>query len=231
MIEKLKSNLTSIRGKIADAAEKSGRLPGDVKLIGVTKYVNIETTQALFEAGCVDLGESRPQVLWEKSEALSSLPIQWHMIGHLQRNKVKRTVACSHLVHSVDSVRLLKSIDDAGRELNNSISVLLEVNVSREPAKHGFESEALPAVLDSAAELGHVSVKGLMCMAGLDGDLEDARREFASLRLLQEKLKNRESDNVQLTELSMGMSGDFEVAVEEGATQVRIGSLLFEGIQ
>ena len=163
-------------------------------------------------------------------EALADLPIDWHMIGHLQRNKVKRTIACCNLIHSVDSQRLLKAIDRSGGEAEKVVNVLLEVNVSHESAKHGFREQELAETLELAATLNHVSVNGLMCMAGLEGDLDDARREFASLRELQERLQTNAADNVNLQELSMGMSGDFEVAIEEGATLVRIGSSLFEGI-
>jgi len=230
MIEKLKSNLESVRERIDEATKRSGRSPGAVKLIGVTKYVNVDTTRKLFEAGCDHLGESRAQVLWEKAEALTDLPAQWHMIGHLQRNKVKRTVACSDLIHSVDSQRLLTAINESGRESDQVVNVLLEVNVSREAAKHGFTGEDLPAALEFVSTLQHVSVNGLMCMAGLTGDIDDAQREFALLRDLRERLKTDSPNNVDLTELSMGMSGDFEVAVEQGATMVRIGSILFEGI-
>jgi pyridoxal phosphate enzyme (YggS family) len=230
MIETLKSNLDAVLRRIAEATKRSGRPAGSVKLIGVSKYVDVETTRMLVAAGCDHLGESRPQVLWEKSEALADLPVDWHMIGHLQRNKVKRTVACSDLIHSVDSQRLLTAIDDAGRESNKVVDVLLEVNVSREANKHGFADEDLPSTLAFVSKLEHVAVQGLMCMAGLDGSLDDARREFATIRALKERLQPNAPDNVELTELSMGMSGDFETAVEEGATMVRIGSILFDGI-
>ena len=230
MSEALESNLSQIRSRMESAAKKSGRLPQDVCLVGVTKYVDEEVARALVKSGCADLGESRPQVLWEKAIALLDLDVRWHMIGHLQRNKVKRTVECCDLIHSVDSLRLLKTINTAGKERDNPVDVLLEVNVSSEAAKHGFATEEMPAVVESIAELEHVSVLGLMCMAGLEGGLEDARREFSMLRELRNKLTSDSPDNVDLRELSMGMSGDFEVAIEEGATIVRVGSCLFEGV-
>jgi len=230
MNDKLRTNLASVRQKMVEATKRSGRPPGAVKLIGVTKYVDIETTRQLVDAGCEHLGESRPQVLWKKREALSDLPVQWHMIGHLQRNKVKRTVACSHLIHSVDSKRLLTAINDTGRETNTMVNVLLEVNVSMEPAKKGFHSDELPEALAFVSTLEFISVNGLMCMAGLGGDADEARREFSSLRELKEKSQASSPDNVDLAELSMGMSRDFEMAIEEGATMVRVGSVLFEGI-
>jgi pyridoxal phosphate enzyme (YggS family) len=230
MIEQLKSNLSSVRQRIGDAAQVAGRSAEDIRLVGVTKYVDAETTRALFEAGCTDLGESRPQSLWEKSDALADLQIRWHMIGHLQRNKVKRTIEKSVLIHSVDSQRLLNAIDVAGNEHDKRVNVLLEVNVSGEAAKHGFQPDQLAGAIESVASLEFVSVQGLMCMAGLAGDLGDAQREFELLRQLQEQHHSDTPDNVDLKELSMGMSGDFEIAIKAGATMVRIGSLLFEGV-
>lgn len=230
MNQQLKANLISVQSRLASAAKKSGRTANAIRLIGVTKYVDAETTRALVQAGCFELGESRPQELWDKAKALEDLSISWHMIGHLQRNKVKRTVECCDLIHSVDSLRLLTAINTAGQENDKTVDVLLEVNVSGESAKHGFKADEVGTAIESAAGLEHVSVKGLMCMAGLEGGPEDARREFGSLRELQVGFSSNLPGNVDLKELSMGMSGDFEIAIEEGATMVRVGSLLFEGV-
>ena len=228
MIETLQNNLEQIRQRMSDAARKSGRGVESVKLVGVTKYVDALTTRKLFEAGCTELGESRPQSLWDKAEQLEDVPVVWHMIGHLQRNKVKRTIACADLIHSVDSLRLIDTIENAALE---PVRVLLEVNVSEESAKHGFRSNEIEEALAHVSGLKNVVVEGLMCMAGLAGSLDDARREFESLRLLRDKHQGLDAANVNLSELSMGMSGDYEVAIEEGATIVRIGSSLFEGIR
>ena len=230
MLEQLKTNYEAIQGRISEAAAKSSRDAAEITLVGVTKYVDVETTRCLFEAGCVHLGENRPQVVWEKTSALAELPISWHMIGHLQRNKVKRTVACCELIHSVDSERLLTAINDAAAAHQKTARVLLEFNVSGESAKHGFSEQDMPHVLEFVAGLENVQVEGLMCMAGLVGDQDDARREFAMLRSIKEQFESDVPDNVKLKELSMGMSGDFEIAIEEGATLVRVGSLLFSGI-
>ena len=227
MIDRIKTNLAGIQNRIDLAARQSGRTAADVMLVAVTKYVAAPVARVLFEAGCRNLGESRPQLLWEKSAALSDCDITWHMIGHLQRNKVKRTLACAKMIHSVDSLRLIEAIDEAAEELT---PVLLEVNVSNEPAKHGFRPDELSAALESVAAKQNVLVRGLMCMAGLEGDLDEARREFALLRELRDRHQHLDAPNIQLSELSMGMSGDFEVAIQEGATIVRIGSSLFEGI-
>ena len=230
MIDKLKANLAAVRQRIDEASRKSGRDATAIRLIAVTKYVDHQITRALIEAGCQDIGENRPQMLWDKADKLADVDVNWHMIGHLQRNKVKRTVACSHLIHSVDSKRLLTAINDTGRETNTMVNVLLEVNVSMEPAKKGFHSDELPEALAFVSTLEFISVNGLMCMAGLGGDADEARREFSSLRELKEKSQASSPDNVDLAELSMGMSRDFEMAIEEGATMVRVGSVLFEGI-
>ena len=230
MLQQLKTNCESVQSRISDAAAKSSRDASAITLVGVTKYVDVETTRCLFEAGCAVLGENRPQVLWDKSSALSELPINWHMIGHLQRNKVKRTVACSELIHSVDSERLLTAINDAAAAQEQTCQVLLEFNVSGESAKHGFSQQDMPRVLEFVSGLGHVQVQGLMCMAGLVGDADDARREFAMLRAIKEEFESDVPANVELKELSMGMSGDFDIAIEEGATLVRVGSLLFDGV-
>lgn len=227
MIDQIKINLAGIRHRIESAARQSGRTANEITLVAVTKYVEAQVAKALYEAGCHHLGESRPQALWEKSEALNDCGIFWHMIGHLQRNKVKRTIACAEMIHSVDSLRLIDTIDQAAM---SPVRVLLEVNVSNESAKHGFKPDELAVALQSVATKQNISVEGLMCMAGLAGDLDDARREFALLRELRDKHDKIEAPNIRLRELSMGMSADFEVAIQEGATMVRIGSSLFEGI-
>ncbi len=230
MLKQLKKNVDAVQARIAEAAARSSRTVADITLVGVTKYVDVETTRSLHESGCVNLGENRPQVVWEKSSALHELPIQWHMIGHLQRNKVKRTVECCELIHSVDSHRLLTAIDEAAADQDKTCRVLLEVNVSGESAKHGFSKSEIPAALEFVSGLSNIKVEGLMCMAGLIGDADDARREFAMLRTIKEEFESDSPANVELRELSMGMSGDFEIAIAEGATLVRVGSLLFEGV-
>ncbi len=230
MIEKLKSNIHDVRERITNAAKKSGRPADDICLVAVTKYVDAETTAMVVQAGCTNVGESRPQVLFEKFDALGGTPVHWHMIGHLQRNKAARTVKCSHLIHSVDSLRLLTAISHAATAIEKVQAVLLEINVSAESAKHGFTAAELPTALDHARDLPGAEVQGLMCMAGLSGTADVARREFASLRTLRDAYQDMCGGNIRLDDLSMGMSGDFETAIEEGATIVRIGSILFDGV-
>ena len=231
VLARLQENLHSVQQRIADAAAKSGRSQDEVTLVAVTKYVDASVTEAMFRCGQIQLGESRPQVLWDKADALAGCNVQWHLIGHLQRNKVKRTVPHCHLIQSVDSLRLLRTINSAAEELNLVTNCLLEVNVSREEAKHGFAAAELETVLSAAAELDFIRITGLMAMASLHGDAGKNRLEFAELRELKDRLQGFTADNIQLRELSMGMSRDFEAAIEEGATLVRIGSVLFEGVR
>lgn len=222
------ANLQRVRDQIADAAQRAGRQPDEIKLVGVTKYVDAAAARALFEAGCHDLGESRPQSLWEKAEALASLPIRWHLIGHLQRNKVKRTLPHVALMHSGDSLRLLEAVNAEAAMLGRNIDVLLEVNVSGDAAKHGFTASEVQTSIPQIAALANLKVRGLMTMAALEGGPERARQDFAALRELRDRLISECPPSIELRELSMGMSGDFAEAIHEGATLVRIGSALWE---
>lgn len=228
--ERIAANLARVRQQIAAAAQRSGRTADAVRLVAVTKYVGADEARALVAAGCHDLGESRPQELWRKADQLHSEPIDWHLVGHLQRNKIARTLPLVTLIHSVDSLRLLTSLDEAARRLGRSCRVLLEVNTSGESAKHGLAPDLLHGLIEQLPTFAHVRVEGLMTMAQLEGDPDVARRNFAALRELGDRLAANCPDNASLGELSMGMSGDFEIAIEEGATIVRIGTSLFEGV-
>ena len=222
------ANVAEVRRRIAEVAVRSGRTPDAVRLIAVTKYVGSEEIRALVAAGCAELGESRPQQLWEHAAALDELPVQWHMIGHLQRNKVERTLPLVAMVQSVDSVRVAEAIDRVAAAAGRVVPALLEVNVSGEAAKHGFASTEIGPLLPKLLELKNIEIRGLMCIAGLEGGKVEARQNFAALRELRDQLQACYGDTVHLDELSMGMSGDFEIAIEEGATMVRIGSALFQ---
>jgi len=200
-------------------------------LVGVTKYVESAIARLLVEADLKDLGESRPQELWRKAEAFADLRVAWHLIGHLQRNKVRRTLPLVTCIHSVDSLPLLQEINTHAASKALPVSdVLLEVNISGDAAKHGFRREEIETLIPHIARLKHVAVLGLMTMSGVESDPDRTRREFAALRELRDKLGLVHPPNVVLKELSMGMSGDYEVAIEEGATIVRVGSALFEGV-
>jgi PLP dependent protein len=242
-------NLSVVLQRIAASAQSSGRRGEDIKLVAVTKYVGKAEIEALVAAGCTDLGESRPQQLWQRAEEFADLPIRWHLIGHLQRNKVRRTLPLASMIHSADSLRIIKAIDETAADLSRHgdcpdfcvnkngtvpfprrrVPILLEVNTSGEPAKGGFQAHVVEPLLSELAQFEHVDIRGLMCMASLEGGLEAARRDFAALRKLRDRMLAHCPPEIVLHELSMGMSGDYETAIEEGATIVRIGSALFEG--
>jgi len=230
-------NFRRVRERMARAAELAGRRDDEITLVGVTKYVGAREAAELAAAGCTDLGESRPQELWKKAAELeqtrpSPAPaIRWHLVGHLQRNKVRRTVPLVSLVHSVDSERLLAAIEEARADADDTdppADVLLEVNTSGDAAKHGLAPDQVEPLLAAAARYRRVAIRGLMTMAALEGGEAVAARNFAALRELRDRLQRNAPHGVQLDELSMGMSGDFEVAIREGATIVRIGTLLWQ---
>ncbi len=222
----LKRNLENVLERIRVASEKSGRDRSAVRLIAVTKYVDADIVRSLYEVGCRDFGESRPQVLWEKANQLSDLTdLNWHMIGHLQRNKLKRTLPITQLLHSGDSIRLISAVNDFATA-SSPQKILLEVNTSGDSSKHGFHPNELVEQLAEISALENIDVQGLMCMASLTGGQSTAADNFSALRTLRDQIQENHSLG-KLTELSMGMSGDFEVAIEEGATIVRVGSALF----
>ena len=228
--ERIAENVACVRQRIVAAAAASGRSAGDVTLVAVTKYVGPDVIRAVVDAGCSVLGESRPQQLWSRAASLDDLEIDWHLIGHLQRNKVQRTLPLVAMIQSVDSLRLAAAINEAAAASDRITPILLEVHISDDASKHGFEPDELDRALEDLAGLEHVRIGGLMCMAGLEGGLAVAQRDFAALRRLRDRLRANCPPQIDLRELSMGMSGDYEVAIREGATIVRVGSALFEGV-
>lgn len=225
MHERLRDQLASVTQRIRDAALRSRRQPSDVTLVAVSKTVGPEIAAMAFELGVRDFGESRPQELWRKHAALPEA--RWHLIGHLQRNKIDKTIPLVALVHSVDSERLLDALHDFGCRNGRPVPILLEVNCSREPNKGGFPPDVVPAIAERVMLLNGVRLDGLMTMAAYHDDPNLCRPTFAELRALRDELQTRTGR--ALPQLSMGMSNDFEIAIEEGATMVRIGSTLFEG--
>ena len=223
-------NLERVRERIARATQRSGRRADSVKLVAVTKYVDVQTTRWLVEAGCVNLGESRPQELWRKSEELNDLSVEWHLIGHLQRNKAKRTLPLVTLIHSMDSRRLMVAVNELAETRISPVPVMVEVNISGDPTKHGFAPDDLEPLLQELPNCQNLVVRGLMTMAALAGGEDGTRADFARLRDLRDRLIPHLPMGTNLDELSMGMSRDFELAIAEGATIVRVGSALFEGI-
>lgn len=234
---RIRDNVAAVRGRIATACSRAGRDPATVRLVAVTKYVTADLTRLVLEAGVIDLAESRPQAIWAKAAALApAVPsARWHLIGHLQRNKVRRTLPLLAMLQSLDSLRLLEAIEadaDADRERPDTpLAVLVEVNLTDDPGRSGAAWTDVPALVRAAAASQRLRLRGLMGMAGRpDAALADARRDFARLRSLRDELAPTLPDPACLAELSMGMSGDYEAAILEGATIVRIGSALFEGV-
>jgi len=214
--EKLRERLAVLESRIVDACTRVGRARGEVTLIAVTKTTTAEVAGLLPELGVFDLGESRPQELARKATELAGRGIRWHMIGQLQTNKIKQTIESADLLHSVDRMRLLEELGKQGRP----IRILLEVNASREEAKHGFTPEELPGIVAMLPRFSNLHLDGLMTMAAQSPDPEDSRPAFREVRELRDKLG--------LKDLSMGMSNDLHIAIEEGATLIRPGSALFE---
>lgn len=227
MREIVGTNLQRVRTRIGEAAARAGRSAEDVTLVAVTKQVGVKEAEALLAWAARDLGENRPQELWRKAAAVHG-EVRWHLIGHLQRNKVRRTLPLVSMIHSVDSLRLLRALEQEANQQQLALRVLLEVNTSAEPAKHGFDPEELIKTRPEWLALEHVRIEGLMTMAALVADAEQARPAFRKLRELRDRLQG---ERLYLPHLSMGMTNDYEVAVEEGATLVRIGRALFEGLE
>ena len=223
-------NLAAVRDRVAEACRRAGRSAEDVRLIAVTKYVDTTITRLVAECGCLDLAESRPQQLWEKAAAMTDVGplIRWHVVGHLQRNKVRRTLPVVSLIHTLDSERLLASLEAEAAISGQPCNVLVEVNLSPDAARSGAAPADVPALVAAAVRSPHLRLRGLMGMARHpDSPAADARRDFARLRELRDQLE-ADVPAEALRELSMGMSGDFEAAILEGSTMVRIGSALFE---
>ena len=223
----LARRLDAVRQRIAAACGRVGRDPAGVTLVAVTKTVGVRVAALLPGLGVNDFGESRPQELAKKQAAIPAG--RFHLIGHLQRNKLDKTIPLTHLTHSADSLRLLEALDAFGRKTGVPVPLLLEVNCSREEAKGGLTVADVPAVAERCRTFPGVEVRGLMTMAAYTGDAEQVRATFTELVELRDTL--RESTGLALPELSMGMSNDFEAGVELGATYVRVGSTLFAGLE
>ena len=226
----LRQRLAEVEDRIAAACRRAGRKRAGVTLVAVTKTVSADVAGLLPQLGVWDLGESRPQELWKKEKTFIPA-VRWHLVGHLQRNKIARTLPLVYMIHSVDSLRLLLFLENEAMKQERRVPVLLEVNASREPQKNGFAPEELSDLPAKVEAMQFVQIQGLMTMAALNPDPEASRRTFAELRDLRDRLKNQFPKPHDLERLSMGMSNDFEVAIEEGATMVRLGTVLFEGMQ
>ena len=217
-------NLARLRVKIEETCKRSGRNPADVKLIAVSKYFGVDAIVEAKNCGLTNFGENRAQELTLKFEKLSD-SVVWHMIGTLQKNKVKFAVNTAELIHSVDSLELVEEINNRAEKLGKVQKVLLEVKTSEEETKSGLETEIeILNLIKKCSELKNLELKGLMTMAPLTDDTNIIRKSFRDLRNLKDRINNK---GFNLTELSMGMTSDFEIAIEEGATMIRIGSAIF----
>ncbi len=215
----------SVLARIAAAAERAGRAAGDVRLVAVTKTHGPDVVRDAVDAGMDCFGENKVQeAAWKIP--LSPASAHWHLIGHLQSNKARQAVRLFETIHSVDSVKLIDTLEAAARQAGARPEIYLEVNVSGEPSKYGLTPEALPGAVEHClATARALTLSGLMTMAPFDPEPEHARPHFARLRQLRDEIEAR--FRIGLPHLSMGMTGDFEVAIEEGATDVRIGTALF----
>lgn len=199
----------------------------NITLVAVSKTKPVEDIEAMYKLGQKDFGENYVQELAEKHEKITNKNIRWHFIGHLQTNKVKYIVSFVHLIHSVDSLKLLKEINKQAAKAGRLVDCLLQIHIAKEEAKFGMDEAEVYEVLNNIHELKKISVKGLMGMATLTNDEEQIRKEYKSLNTFYHKLKKDRSECAGFTILSMGMSSDYHIAIEEGSTMVRVGSLLF----
>ena len=239
----LAERLDEVRERIAAACDKAKREPGEVTLIAVTKTAAPEQIREMLSLGVGDLGESRVQVLQQRAaqvnefynrkmaHAEEGMPakLRWHMIGHLQRNKIKPVMPVVSMIHSVDSLRLAEELDQNAEKLGKRMPVLMQVNASEEPQKYGVAVGAAVHLAEQIDSMPNLQIMGLMTMAALDANEEQSRRTFARTREIFEEMKWHKIGGASLKHLSMGMSNDFEAAIQEGATMVRVGTLLFGG--
>lgn len=222
----LSRRLESLRHSFIEACSRVDRDPASVRLVAVTKYASLDAVRELIDLGHRDFGESRPQQLAERATLLKDAPLTWHLIGTLQRNKARKVLPHAAVIHSGGSLRLLETLDRLAKELELRPSVLLEVNVSGEASKQGFSVEDLKRDWPEILQLRSLDLRGFMTMAPYSEDPEQSRPIFRSLRELRDMLATTPSR--PLPELSMGMTGDYVVAIEEGATIIRVGSALFD---
>ncbi|GAB5402936.1 MAG: YggS family pyridoxal phosphate-dependent enzyme [Aureliella sp.] len=229
--KQIRDNWLLVQDEVNDACGRCGRDSSEVKIVGVSKYVDPPFAAQLVQAGCDVLGENRPQHLWAAAEHFKAENIQarWHMIGHLQRNKIRRTLPLLEYLHSLDSPRLASALHEELDARDGQLRVLVEVNVTEDTEKTGLAANQLHEFLESLTQLPRLKVCGLMAMTTLGASTDQAAREFNSVRELRDKAQDQFGTTFDLSELSMGMSGDFPQAIAAGATLVRIGTRLWHG--
>ena len=234
---RIAKNLERIRQEISDACARAGRTPDGVAIVAVTKSVDIDTIKNCLKAGLTELGESRAQQLAERFAQLDDYlqqrrdllqgQVRWHMVGHLQRNKVKQALTAADVIHSVDSLRLAEEISSRAEADERVVDMMLQINCTQEPQKSGCAVGAATHLAEMICSMRSVRLTGLMTMGPTSGDTDQTRRAFVRLREIFEEMKHEKIGGDSFRRLSMGMSGDYTIAVEEGATIVRIGTALF----
>lgn len=222
----LLDNLKDVEERIQAACDRSGRKREDVLLVAVSKTKPVEMIEEVMTAGIVDFGENKPQELRDKYEVLPK-NLRFHMIGHLQTNKIKYVIDRVVLIHSIDSIHLAEAVNAEAKKHNRIMPVLVEVNVAQEESKSGFLAEKTENAIREIAKLSNIRVEGLMTIAPFVENAEENRQYFVKLRKLSVDIAAKNIDNVTMHHLSMGMTGDYEVAIEEGATMVRVGTGIF----
>lgn len=224
----MKTRLQSVRKRIEEAAKACGRSPESVRLLAISKTIGTIHVREAIEAGVTILGENYVQEARSKISDLAAYPVSWHFVGHLQSNKAKYAVRLFDLIHSVDSIKLARELNKQAKKINKIQDILIQVNIGEESAKSGALAQDTKELLQAVGNLDNLAIKGLMTMPPFFNNPEKVRPFFAALRELRDRLNQLHLTNVTLNELSMGMTGDFEAAIEEGATLVRIGTAIFE---
>lgn len=222
----VKENLETVHENIRKACERAGRDPGEVTLISVSKTKPVPMLEEAYAAGSRDFGENKVQEIMDKYPVLPK-DIRWHMIGHLQRNKVKYIIDKVFLIHSVDSLRLAQEVSNQALKKNVDVDILIEVNIAEEESKFGVARDETIQLVKEIAVLPHIHIKGLMTIAPFVANPEDNRNYFQQIRELSVDIERKNIDNVSMSVLSMGMTGDYMVAIEEGATMIRVGTGIF----
>ena len=223
----VRSRLAAVRDRVARAAERIHRDPSSIRIVAVSKTFSADRVRAAADAGQLDFGENKVQEALEKIAATGDLPLRWHLVGHLQSNKARKAAGSFDVIHSIDDEVLLRKVDEAAQAAGRHVDLLIQVDLAGEPTKHGARPDELPSLLSAERGRQSARVRGLMLLPPATIDPERGRAWFAALRTLRDRLLDGGVDSALLAELSMGMSHDFEVAVEEGATMVRIGTAIF----
>jgi pyridoxal phosphate enzyme (YggS family) len=227
VFSQIPQRLADIRARMAEAAARAGRPPSDIQLIAVSKTFPIDAVRAAYDAGQRDFGENKVQEGLQKIARSADTQIRWHLIGHLQSNKARKAAEHFTALHAIDSVELLQRVDQAAASRDRTVKVLVQVDLALEPTKHGAPVAVVPAIFAAARTCAAAEMAGLMLLPPFVENPEDARRWFRQLRDLKNRLLDDGVSPAFVRELSMGMSHDFEVAIEEGATMVRVGTAIF----